>query len=154
MELHHRALHDDVRERGAHGRSSACRGRPQVQVAAGDGCLPRHSDRRDAGRSVGGEDRVLMAGSPRGQSGQVLVLVAVAILALVGITALALLAGSAAWQRNQLQALADSAALDAAMKINIGCSAAGASTVITEADDFLATQRTRSGSLAIAAGTC
>jgi len=95
-----------------------------------------------------------MAGSPRGQSGQVLVLVAVAILALVGITALALLAGSVAWQRNQLQALADSAALDAAMKIDIGCNAGGASTVITEADNFLATQRTRTGSLAIAAGTC
>jgi hypothetical protein len=95
-----------------------------------------------------------MAGSPRGQSGQVLVLVAVAILALVGITALALLAGSAAWQRNQLQALADSAALDAAMKIDLGCTGAGASTVITEADNFLATQRTRSGSLAITAGTC
>jgi hypothetical protein len=95
-----------------------------------------------------------MLGSPRGQSGQVLVLVAVAILALVGITALALLAGNAAWQRNQLQALADSSAIDAAMKVGIGCSAGSASTVITEADNFVATQRTRAGSLAIAAGTC
>ena len=95
-----------------------------------------------------------MIGTPRGQSGQVLVLVAVAILALVGITALALLAGNAAWQRNQLQALADSSAIDAAMKVGIGCSAGAASTVITEADTFVATQRTRTGALAIAAGTC
>lgn len=90
----------------------------------------------------------------RRQSGQALVLVAVALLALVAMTALALLAGSAAWQRNQLQALADSSAMDAALKVGIGCSAGAASTVITEADNFLATQRTRSGSLTIAAGTC
>ncbi|HET7466035.1 MAG TPA: pilus assembly protein TadG-related protein [Candidatus Dormibacteraeota bacterium] len=90
----------------------------------------------------------------RPQSGQALVLVAVAILALVGSAALVLLAGSAASQRNQLQSLADTAALDSALKIGIGCNAAMASTVITEADNFLATQRTRTGSLGIAAGTC
>jgi hypothetical protein len=90
----------------------------------------------------------------RRQSGQALVLVAVALLALIGSAALVLLAGSAASQRNQLQSLADTSALDSALKIGIGCSAAMASTVITEADNFLATQRTRSGSLAIAAGTC
>ena len=83
-----------------------------------------------------------------------MVLVAVALLALIGSAALVLLAGSAASQRNQLQALADTAALDSALKIGIGCDAAMASTVITEADNFLATQRTRTGSLAIAAGTC
>ena len=88
------------------------------------------------------------------QSGQVLVLVAVALLALIGSAALVLLAGSAASQRNQLQSLADTSALDSALKIGIGCNAAMASTVITEADNFLATQRTRTGSLAIAAGTC
>jgi hypothetical protein len=88
------------------------------------------------------------------QSGQAIVLVAVALLALVGSAALVLIAGSAASQRNQLQSLADTAALDSALKIGIGCNAAMASTVITEADNFMATQRTRSGSLAIAAGTC
>src|SRR5207247_8734457 len=98
-------------------------------------------------------DRVLMP-RRRKQSGQALVLVAVALLALIGSAALVLLAGSAASQRNQLQSLADTAALDSALKIGIGCDAAIASTVITEADNFLATQRTRSGSLAIAAGTC
>lgn len=81
-------------------------------------------------------------------------LVAVALLALIGSAALVLLAGSAEWQRNQLQTLADSTALDSALKIGTGCNAAAASTVITEADTFLATQRTRTGSLAIAAGTC
>ena len=90
----------------------------------------------------------------RKQSGQALVLVAVALLALIGSAALVLLAGSAASQRNQLQSLADTAALDAALKIGIGCNGAMASTVITEADTLLATQRTRTGSLAIAAGTC
>ena len=90
----------------------------------------------------------------RSQSGQVLVLVAVALLAMIGSAALVLLAGSAASQRNQLQSLADTAALDSALKIGIGCNAAMANTVITEADNFMATQRTRSGALAIAAGTC
>jgi hypothetical protein len=90
----------------------------------------------------------------RRQSGQAIVLVAVALLALIGSAALVLLAGSAASQRNQLQSLADTAALDSAINIGIGCNAAMASTVITEADNFMATQRTRTGSLAIAAGTC
>jgi hypothetical protein len=88
------------------------------------------------------------------QSGQALVLVAVALLALIGSAALVLVAGSAEWQKNQLQTIADSAALDSALKIGPACSAAAASIVITEADTFLATQRTRTGALAIAAGTC
>ena len=46
------------------------------------------------------------------QSGQALVLVAVALLALIGSAALVLVAGSAEWQKNQLQTLADSTALD------------------------------------------
>lgn len=90
----------------------------------------------------------------RRQSGQVLVLVAVVLLALIGSAALVLLAGSFEWQRNQLQQVADHAALDSALQIGIGCSAASASTVINEADNFIATQRTRTGSLSIAAGTC
>src|SRR5437899_243255 len=65
-----------------------------------------------------------------------------------------LLTGSVEWQRNQLQQLADQVALDAAMKIGVGCSAGSANTVITEADTFLATQRTRSGTLSIGAGSC
>jgi hypothetical protein len=90
----------------------------------------------------------------RRQSGQAIVLVAVALLALIGSAALVLLAGSVTWQRNQLQSLADATALDAALKIGIGCSAASAGVVITEADNFLATQRVRTGGLGIAAGTC
>jgi len=88
------------------------------------------------------------------QKGQVLVIVAVWLLALIGSAALILLTGSVEWQRNQLQQLADQAALDAAMKIGVGCSAGSASTVITEADNFIATQRTRTGSLTIGAGSC
>ena len=90
----------------------------------------------------------------RSQSGQAMVLVAVAMLALIGSAALVLLAGSVEWQKNQLQTLADSAALDSALQVSTSCTAANASTVITEADTFLATQRTRTGSLSIAAGTC
>ncbi len=88
------------------------------------------------------------------QSGQVMVLVAVALLALIGSVALILLAGSVEWQKNQVQELADSTALDSALKIGIGCSAPQASAVITEADNFLATRRTRTGALSVAAGTC
>jgi hypothetical protein len=83
-----------------------------------------------------------------------MVLVAVALLALIGSAALILLAGSVEWQKNQIQELADSTALDSALKIGIGCNAPKANTVITEADNFLATRRTRIGALAIAAGTC
>jgi len=88
------------------------------------------------------------------QSGQVMVLVAVALLAMIGSAALILLAGSVEWQKNQLQELADATALDSALKIGIGCDAAKANAVITEADKFLATRRTRSGALGVAAGTC
>ena len=88
------------------------------------------------------------------QSGQVMVLVAVALIALIASAALILLAGSVEWQKNQLQELADSTALDSALKIGSGCDAAKATAVIIEADNFLATRRTRTGALAIAAGTC
>ena len=71
-----------------------------------------------------------------------MVLVAVALLALIGSAALVLLAGSVEWQKNQLQELADSAALDAALKVGIGCDVGKATTVITEADNFVATRRT------------
>lgn len=90
----------------------------------------------------------------KAQSGQVMVLVAVSLLALIGSAALVLLAGSVEWQKNQLQQLADQAALDSALQIGVGCDAAKASTVITEADNFLATQRTRTGTLAIAGASC
>jgi len=88
------------------------------------------------------------------QSGQVMVIVAVWLIALIGSAALILLTGSVEWQRNQSQQLADQAALDAALKIGVGCTAGSASTVITEADNFVATQRTRTGALTIGAGTC
>jgi hypothetical protein len=88
------------------------------------------------------------------QSGQVLVIVAVWLVALIGSASLILLTGSVEWQRNQLQQLADQAALDAAMKIGVGCTAGSATTVMTEADNFVATQRTRTGVFNVGAGTC
>jgi hypothetical protein len=83
-----------------------------------------------------------------------MVLVAVALLALIATAALILLAGSVEWQKNQLQELADSTALDAALAIGVGCDAAKANAVIAEADDFLASRRTRTGGLTITPGTC
>ncbi len=83
-----------------------------------------------------------------------MVLVAVALLALIGSAALVLLAGSNEWQKNQLQELADSAALDSALKVGVSCDAAKATAIITQADNFLATRRTRTGSLTVTAGTC
>jgi hypothetical protein len=82
------------------------------------------------------------------------VIVAVWLVALIGSAALILLTGSVEWQRNQLQQVADQAALDAALKVGVGCSAASASTVITEADNFIATQRARTGSLNISGSSC
>jgi hypothetical protein len=83
-----------------------------------------------------------------------MVLVAVALLALIASAALILLAGSAESQKNQLQELADSAALGSALTIGTSCDAAKATAVITAADNFLASRRTRTGALAIIAGTC
>ena len=90
----------------------------------------------------------------RRQSGQVMVIVAVALLALIGSAALILLAGSVVWQKNQLQELADATALDSALTIGISCNAAKANAVITEADNFLATRKTRTAALSITPGTC
>lgn len=83
-----------------------------------------------------------------------MVLVAVALLALIGSAALVLLAGSNEWQKNQLQELADSSALDSALRVGVGCDAAKATAIITQADNFLATRRARTGSLTVTAGTC
>ncbi len=90
----------------------------------------------------------------RSQSGQVMVLVAVALLALIGSAALVLVAGSVEWQKNQLQELADTAALDSALLIGVGCDTGKASAIITEADRFVATRRNRTGALIVANGTC
>jgi len=79
------------------------------------------------------------------QSGQVMVLVAVSLIALIGSAALVLLAGSAEWQKNQLQQVADQAALESALKIAIGCDAARAKTVIDAAVTSIGKQRTPSG---------
>jgi type II secretory pathway pseudopilin PulG len=83
-----------------------------------------------------------------------MVLVALALMALIGSAALVLLAGSVEWQKNQLQELADSAALDAALQIGIGCDSTKAHAVITAADTFLATRRTGAAGLTFTAGTC
>jgi len=91
----------------------------------------------------------------KSQSGQVMIIVAVWLVALIGSAALILLTGSVEWQRNQLQQLADQSALDAALRINVGCSAGSASNVINEADNFLRTQRSTPMSSPIPiAGSC
>jgi len=88
------------------------------------------------------------------QSGQVIVLVAVALMALIASAALILLAGSVEWQKNQLQELADSSALDSALSIGVGCDTAKATAVITRVNTYLASRRAGAGVLAIVNGTC
>src|SRR6266480_322194 len=134
----------------AHVRPSARSGRSQAPVEARSQLAARDSQHDHVRLPIGGDARVLMR---KRQRGQVLVIVAVWMLALIGSAALILLTGSVEWQRNQLQQLADQAALDSAMRIGFGCSAGSASTVITEADNFLATQRSRTGALSVA-GSC
>src|SRR5256885_6047016 len=129
-----------------HVRPSARRGRPQAPVEARPELAARDSKHDHVRLPVGGDPRVLMRKRERGQ---VLVIVAVWMLALIGSAALILLTGSVEWQRNQLQQLADGAATDSALTIGIGCTAGSASTVITQADNFMATQRTRTGGLSI-----
>jgi Putative Flp pilus-assembly TadE/G-like len=91
----------------------------------------------------------------RSQSGQVMVLVAVSLIALIGSAALVLLAGSAEWQKNQLQQVADQAALEAALKITIGCDAGRAATVINTAETSIGKQRTPVGGLGpVLGGPC
>ncbi len=91
----------------------------------------------------------------KAQSGQVMVLVAVSLIALIGSAALVLLAGSAEWQKNQLQQVADQAALEAALKIGIGCDAAKAKIVIDAADAAIGKQRTASGAYSgVGGGPC
>src|SRR3989475_7547576 len=141
------------RRRCAHVGSSARRRRPEAAVEAGGEHAARHPERDHVRLAVGREVGVLMRRRDR-QSGQVMIIVAVWLVALIGSAALVLLAGSVEWQKNQLQQLADQAALDSALKIGIGCNAGKATAVITEADNLVATQRTRTGVLNIAAGTC
>jgi hypothetical protein len=83
-----------------------------------------------------------------------MVLVAVSLMALIASAALILLAGSVEWQKNQLQELADSAALDSALSIGSSCDTAKATAVITRVNTFLASRRTGAGVLAIVNGTC
>jgi hypothetical protein len=96
-----------------------------------------------------------MRGLRKSQSGQVMVLVAVSLIALIGSAALVLLAGSAEWQKNQLQQLADEAALDAAQTIGIGCDAGKANAVILVADNAVAAHRARvAPPYSVTPGTC
>ncbi len=91
----------------------------------------------------------------KSQSGQVMVLVAVSLIALIGSAALVLLAGSAEWQKNQLQQVADQAALEAALSIGIGCDVAKAKVVIDAADASIGKQRTASGAYSgVGGGPC
>src|SRR6202795_2766859 len=142
------------RRSSPHQRSPARGRRPEAPVAAGAGQVPRHTDRHHVRFADRHPDGVLMRRGGRSQSGQVMVLVAVSLIALIGSAALVLLAGSAEWQKNQLQQVADQAALAAALKIGVGCDVPKSMTVIKAADDLIATQRPRSGAYNFIAGTC
>src|SRR2546430_3765132 len=126
-----------------HVRPSARRGRPQDPVEARPELAARDSKHDHVRLPVGGDPRVLMRKRERGQ---VLVIVAVWMLALIGSAALILLTGSVEGQRNQLPQLADGAATDSALTICVGCTAGAASTGITPTDNLLGTQPTRNRS--------
>src|ERR1700693_5705481 len=115
--------------------------RHEAPEAAGAGQVPRHTDRHHVRFADRHPDGVLMRRHGRSQSGQVMVLVALSLIALIGSAALVLLAGSAEWQKNQLQQVADQAALEAALQIGVGCDAAKAKTVIDTADTSIRKQR-------------
>src|ERR1700674_2394816 len=118
MELSH--LRRGQRRSSSHAGPSEGGRRLQAEMAAGNGHLPRHTRRNHLRLPDGRQDGVLTRDHSR-QSGQVMVLVAVALMAMIASVALILLAGSVEWQKNQLQELADSAALDSALKIGVGC---------------------------------
>src|SRR5256885_15551543 len=122
-----------------HVRPSARRGRPQAPVEARPELAARDSKHDHVRLPVGGDPRVLMSKRERGQ---VLVIVAVWMLALIGSAALVLLTGSVEWQRNQLQQLADGAATASTLTIRVGCTPGSASPGTTQADAFPATQPT------------
>src|SRR5207245_8633526 len=106
--------------------ASARRRRPEAAVEARGEHAARHPERDHVRLAVGREIGVLMLRRNR-QSGQVMIIVAVWLVALIGSAALILLAGSVEWQCNQLQQRADKAALDASLKTGISCDNAKAS---------------------------
>src|SRR5438270_11547742 len=89
----------------------------------------RHTERDHVRLAVRRKARVLMRATR--QSGQVMVIVAAWIVALVGAAALVLLTGSVEWQRSRLQPLADQSALDTALQVRVSCDTAQAAAVIT-----------------------
>src|ERR1700693_2594365 len=133
------------RRSSPHQRSPARGRRPEAPVAAGAGQVPRHTDRHHVRFADRHPDGVLMRRHGRSQSGQVMVLVALSLIALIGSAALVLLAGSAEWQKNQLQQVADQAALEATLQIGVGCDAAKAKAVIDTADTSIGKQRAPAG---------
>src|SRR5260370_20765656 len=91
---------------GAHTRSPARRRRPQAPVAAGASQVPRNTYRHHLRLADGHPVGVLMTRQPKSQSGQVMVLVAVSLIALIGSAALLLRSGSAALPKKPLQQIA------------------------------------------------
>src|SRR2546429_9195557 len=110
----------------------------------------RHTERDHVRLAVRRKARVLMRATR--QSGQVMVIVAVWIVALVGSAALILLTGSVEGQRNQLPQLAAQSAPDAGMKVGVSCKNAKAAPATTPAANFLATQGPPPGALPAGAG--
>src|SRR5260370_37694660 len=77
---------------GAHTRSPARRRRPQAPVAAGASQVPRNTYRHHLRLADGHPDGGLMTRQPKSQSGQVMGLVAVSLIALIGSASLVPLA--------------------------------------------------------------
>ena len=78
------------------------------------------------------------ATAARRQSGQAFVIVAGGMIAILAMTGLILMSGTAYWDRRNLQTLADSAALAASLKVGLACSPTEATAAINEADRVIA----------------
>ena len=89
----------------------------------------------------------------RRQSGQAIVLAAVAMVAMLTMSGLILMSGSAYWERRHLQEVADSAALAAANKMGGGCAVLG-SQPVAAADGIITSQLGSPSGLVVSGASC
>jgi hypothetical protein len=98
------------------------------------------------------QHRQLNGLSARRQSGQAVIVVALAMTAMVAMLALVLMGGAAYWERRHLQELADSAALAASITAGGDCSLVQAQAVAANASDVLIAQLGPTGPAVVSGG--
>jgi putative Flp pilus-assembly TadE/G-like protein len=88
------------------------------------------------------------------QGGQVVVLIAIGMAAMVGIVGLVLVGGMLYWQQRSLQIVADAAALAGSQHISAACNTSQATAVLTAADSVLRVNLGGGSGVTITAGNC